>query len=329
MKRIFIFFGGADPHNLTGMTLRALSDPEFALMEVDAVIGENNPHRTELKKLVTQRPLTSLHVQVKNIATIIAKADLAIASGGGNIWERMSLSIPSMIISFAKNQVIILQDLVKHGLVEHLGDISEINQDIIKQKIIDNINEPSLLSNQINKIENLINGKGSQIVAQWLLGDLLNKTWEVKCATIDNIELYWVWVNDEQVRKNSINNKSIPFKIHEKWFKNKLDDNNCSLYMICVDKHPVGQVRFEAKRNFACIDYSIAKQFRGRKLGKRLLGLAITEFQKHSNQRLLGEVLSGNIVSEKTFESLGFNLEIKDGNKIYTTQPRDLEKINA
>ena len=36
-----------------------------------------------------------------------------------------------------------------------------------------------------------------------------------------------------------------------------------------------------------------------------------------------------NIASEKTFESLGFNLEIKDGNKIYTTQPRDLEKINA
>ena len=329
VKRIFVFFGGSDPYNLTGMTLRALSDLELAHMEVDAVIGENNPHQAELKKIVAQRPLTNLHIQVKNIATIIAKADLAIASGGVNTWERMCLSIPSIIISFAQNQVIILQDLVKHGLVEHLGDISEINQDIIKQKIIDKINEPSLLSNQINKIKNLINGKGSQIVAEWLIGDLSIKTWEVKCATIDNIELYWVWVNDEQVRKNSINNKPIPFKIHEKWFKNKLDDNKCSLYMICVDKHPVGQVRFEAERNFARIDYSIAKQFRGRKLGKKLLGLAITEFQKHSNQRILGEVLSSNIVSGKTFESLGFNVEIKDGNKIYTTQPRDLEKINA
>ena len=46
---------------------------------------------------------------------------------------------------------------------------------------------------------------------------------------------------------------------------------------------------------------------------------AIKEFQKHSNQRILGEVLSGNLVSGKVFESLGFNLEIKDGNKIYTT----------
>ena len=60
------------------------------------------------------------------MASIMTNADLAIGSGGVNTWERMCLSIPSMIISFAKNQVIILQDLVKHGLVEHLGDISEI-----------------------------------------------------------------------------------------------------------------------------------------------------------------------------------------------------------
>ena len=69
-------------------------------------------------------------------------------------------------------------------------------------------------------------------------------------------------------------------------------------------------MRFEKEGDYA-IDYSIAKQFRGRKLGKRLLGLAIKEFQKHSNQRILGEVLSGNLVSGKIFESLGFNFEIK------------------
>jgi UDP-2,4-diacetamido-2,4,6-trideoxy-beta-L-altropyranose hydrolase len=329
VKRIFVFFGGSDPHNLTVMTLRALSAPELANLKVDIVIGENNPHHEELKKITASRASTYLYVQVDDMAAVMAKADLVIGSGGMNTWERMCLSIPSMVISFAKNQVIILQDLVKNGFLEHLGYISEINQDIIKQKIIDKINEPSLLSNQINKIENLINGKGSQIVAEWLMGDLLNKAWDVKCATIDKIELYWVWVNDEQVRKSSINNKPIPFKIHEKWFKNKLDDNNCSLYMIYIDKHPVGQVRFEAERNFARIDYSIAKQFRGRKLGKRLLGLAITEFQKHSNQRILGEVLSSNIASGKIFESLGFNVKIKNENKIYTTQLRGLEKINA
>ena len=67
VKRIFVFFGGSDPHCLTEMILRALSDSELLHIKVDAVIGENNPHQLELKKLVAQRPNTNLHIQVQNI----------------------------------------------------------------------------------------------------------------------------------------------------------------------------------------------------------------------------------------------------------------------
>ena len=77
VKRIFVFFGGSDPHNLTGMTLRALSEPELAYLKVDAVIGNNNPQRAELQELISKRPLTHLSIQVDDIASILAKADLA------------------------------------------------------------------------------------------------------------------------------------------------------------------------------------------------------------------------------------------------------------
>ena len=112
VKRIFVFFGGSDPHNLTGMALRALSDSELVHMEVDAVIGENNPHQAELKKLVTQRPHTNLHIQVDEITSIIEKADLAIGSAGVNTWERICMGLPAVVISYAENHKVLLSSSV-------------------------------------------------------------------------------------------------------------------------------------------------------------------------------------------------------------------------
>ena len=40
------------------------------------------------------------------------------------------------------------------------------------------------------------------------------------------MDLYWLWVNDDEVRKNSINKECISAELHEKWFKSKLQDNN-------------------------------------------------------------------------------------------------------
>ena len=57
--------------------------------------------------------------------------------------------------------MIILKDLLKHWLVDHLGTIVEIDQVFIKQKIIDKINNPLLLSDQTNKTFNLINVNGN------------------------------------------------------------------------------------------------------------------------------------------------------------------------
>ena len=48
--------------------------------------------------------------------------------------------------------MIILHDLVKHRLVDHLGTVAEIDQVIIKEEILDKINTFLLLSDQRNKI---------------------------------------------------------------------------------------------------------------------------------------------------------------------------------
>ena len=70
----------------------------------------------------------------------------------------------------------------------------------------------------------------------------------------------------------------LSWSTHKKWFTEKIKNKNSVLYKIEVDNNPIGQVRFDIEKNFARIDYSMEKQFRGRKLGKKLLKIGLDEF---------------------------------------------------
>ena len=181
-----------------------------------------------------------------------------------------------------------------------------------------------LLIDQSKKTCELVDRFGCQTVVEWLLGDLSKQHWKVHNTSEKQMELYWIWANDKLVRKNAFNKEPITWDNHVEWFRGRLANKKCSLYLILVNKKPVGQVRFDDEDMFSRIDYSIAKQFRGRKLGKKLLGLAIKEFQKHSKQKILGEVIIDNIASSKIFESLGFAKEISRGNIIYTKKAKTI-----
>ena len=55
IERIFVFFGGTDPGNLTGRALEALLEPNLAHLTVDCVVGANNPYQLELASIAEQR----------------------------------------------------------------------------------------------------------------------------------------------------------------------------------------------------------------------------------------------------------------------------------
>lgn len=47
-----------------------------------------------------------------------------------------------------------------------------------------------------------------------------------KYATISDSDLYFGWVNDVLVRKNSLNTEAISLENHNKWFSNKINNPN-------------------------------------------------------------------------------------------------------
>nr|AOE06351.1 N-Acetylneuraminate cytidylyltransferase [uncultured bacterium]CCF99489.1 GNAT family acetyltransferase [uncultured Flavobacteriia bacterium] len=119
----------------------------------------------------------------------------------------------------------------------------------------------------------------------------------------DSIVLF-EWSNDPLVRRNAFDSKKIDWDSHEKWFQNKLLDNNCKIFIFENKQgHPVGQVRLDYLDKKWLIDYSIDQFFRGLGLGKKIISKAINMIDKGT---FMAMVKHKNQASIKTFLNLGF-----------------------
>lgn len=133
---------------------------------------------------------------------------------------------------------------------------------------------------------------------------------EVKCDYLreissDDCQLLFEWVNDSEVRKNSFSREPIPYETHVLWFQKKLEDSGCEIFIYMDGNEPVGQVRVDFEEDAGLISYFIAKEFRGKGYGKKML-LAIETKIAERVGVLNAQVKKDNKASQLVFERLGY-----------------------
>ncbi len=141
INRIFISFGGSDKINLTGEALDALESLNRRDIFIDVVMSKNNPNIFKIRKKLKKKKNFQLHIQPRNIAKLMNKADISIGAGGTMIWERCYLGLPSLIISIANNQIKQSAAVDSYGAAVDLGIYQKnTRKKIIKhlQRIINN-----------------------------------------------------------------------------------------------------------------------------------------------------------------------------------------------
>lgn len=116
VKRLLVFFGGIDADNYTGLAIKALADMDIKGMHVDVVIGVQHPYREEIKKECAVLGFVC-HVQTDKMAELMAAADLSIGAGGSTLWERCCLGLPTLAVSIAENQRLLIIDVAEAGLL--------------------------------------------------------------------------------------------------------------------------------------------------------------------------------------------------------------------
>ena len=127
--------------------------------------------------------------------------------------------------------------------------------------------------------------------------------------TTDDIEMYFVWVNDPDVRMQSFNSSQIELDDHKGWFVAAINNDACSMFVFQNSEgKDVGQVRIEKQNDFeALIGVSVDLNHRGRGYAKEMLKLATNSFLgSNSNFIINAYIKEGNLSSKKSFEKAGF-----------------------
>ena len=304
LKRVLVFCGGSDPKNLTKTFLDALSGDEFSDLAVDVVIGAQNQN---FKSGSTNQYDTNIqfHESGDDFAKIMSNSDLAIGAGGTTTWERMCLGVPSVVVSIAENQVPTCEKLGREGFIRYLGPQSEVTNESVGSAIREFLQTPSALSAVSIKSQIVVDGKGCMRVAEAMCPtseDELKVRLALKRDCID----YFDWVNDPQVRENSLDSADIEWAGHQNWFTEKINSESTEMYVLEASGLPVGQIRFELADGTAEIDYSLDELVRGRGWAATAVDLSVKCFRNRNAIPLKAVVKNGNTRSRSTFFKLGF-----------------------
>ncbi len=108
------------------------------------------------------------------------------------------------------------------------------------------------------------------------------------------------WRNDEKSREGSFSKDKINIPQHLEWYKKKINDPNCHLFILTEGSDKLGHIRLDIKEDVAEISYMIAPEHRGKGLGKEILRL-VENALPSGVTTLLAFTLPENAGSRKCF----------------------------
>lgn len=165
VSRVLVFISGSDPHDVTGMAVRALIP--MATISVDVVCGSAYERLAELDAELAGRPGFKLHVDVppERMAAMMSAADLSVGAPSSASWERACLGLPAVIIILAENQVRVAHALERQGAAYNLGWHHGVTAQAITAAIDEMRASPDRLLEMGRRSAALTDGEGCPRVA--------------------------------------------------------------------------------------------------------------------------------------------------------------------
>ncbi len=119
IRHLLITMGGIDKDNVTARVLDALTDSALpADCEITVVMGMTAPWLHDVRTRAASLPWpTRVLVNVRDMASIMASADLCIGAAGSTAWERCTLGLPTIMVITAANQQGIAAALDGNGAI--------------------------------------------------------------------------------------------------------------------------------------------------------------------------------------------------------------------
>lgn len=160
-RRALIAFGLTDVGGITQAALDILL-PLAGEVRLEVVAGSGAASLPRLRDLAARNAI-DLHVDVRDMATLSAQADVAVGAGGGSVWERAVLGLPSIVVPLADNQIAMTTLLDSYGALvsAELADLGRAWTRLI--------GDAELRRSLADRSASLCDGLGAERVARALL----------------------------------------------------------------------------------------------------------------------------------------------------------------
>ena len=140
-------------------------------------------------------------------------------------------------------------------------------------------------------------------------------------ATEKDARLLFAWLNQtDSLAGKLATEQPVPWEEHRRWYRKRLQLRNCFIYIIEMDGHPCGQIRFEDKGEGLEIDIYLQCEHRRTGVAETALQQGLGRVARgDSAQKLIARVLKTNEISAAFFVKSGFT-EIAEvsGTRVFT-----------
>jgi len=170
LKHLLITMGGVDKDNATSRVLEALRTCDLPQhCHITVVMGPHAPWLEEVRRLAATMPwATEVLVNIRDMAVLMAKSDVAIGAAGSTSWERCALGLPTVQLILADNQREAGAALAATGAVEILAATETFTTDL--SYLIRHIKEGSARLKSLSERAAVIcDGNGTATVSNYLL----------------------------------------------------------------------------------------------------------------------------------------------------------------
>jgi UDP-2,4-diacetamido-2,4,6-trideoxy-beta-L-altropyranose hydrolase len=303
-RNLLVSIGATDIGGLTEPVVRAAlaADPDCS---IDAVVGSGAPSGAALKELAEQDRRVRLHVDSRDMARLLTQADVAIGAAGTSAWERCCLGVPSILLTVAENQRLIVRNL------EAIGAVAAVSRwEAAVPAAVGLLADPAARDLMTAAAAAVTDGRGAETVAAVLAGsgDAAPPGVAVRLATPQDSERVWLWRNDPVMRAFAKRHEAVAWADHARWFERVLLEEATVMLIGDVAGDAAGMVRFDRiERARWLVSINVAPRMRGAGVGGALLEQGCRWMdEKHPGAVLEAEIMAGNRASERIFTACGF-----------------------
>lgn len=306
IKRILIFFGGADERNLTGLALQALINLNRPDIKADVVFRGDSYHADNIRKQAEGRANVHLHSNLPSLASLVAQADLALGASGATSWERLCLGLPTLVVTLAENQKPIAECLHRRKLAHWLGHVDEVSVGQLEQVLAERIEQGIDIVDSLN-CRATVDGRGAERVRSVIRIDAMPSL-NCRYARLSDESQLLEWAAGPATHRYTCTMHTPSADEYHRQLATKLRDiDNCRIFIAETDDGiSVGHVQFDKDGDAWDVDYSVAGGFRGAEFRKKLLAAALLRLRTEEvGLIVLGRSSSNSVRSNRISEGLG------------------------